>query len=107
MRWGGIFDIEKRLQKIADDEAVTQAADFWNDPKKAESVLKQIQSQKAWTAAYTKLEKSVDDLLLTFDFFKQNEATEQEMDTQYAQTFKLLEDLEFKNMLGQEEDRFR
>jgi peptide chain release factor 2 len=43
--------------------------------------------------------------LLTFDFFKQNEATEQEMDTQYAQTFKLLEDLEFKNMLGQEEDR--
>ncbi|HTB06594.1 MAG TPA: peptide chain release factor 2 [Bacteroidia bacterium] len=101
----GHLDIEKRLQKIADDEAVTQAADFWNDPKKAESVLKQIQSQKAWTAAYTKLEKSVDDLLLTFDFFKQNEATEQEMDTQYAQTFKLLEDLEFKNMLGQEEDR--
>lgn len=44
-------------------------------------------------------------MLLTYDFFKQNEATEQELDTQYAITFKLLQDLEFKNMLGLEEDR--
>jgi len=51
------------------------------------------------------LNKSVDDLLLTYDFFKQGDATEKEMDEQYAITFKLLEDLEFKNMLGLEEDR--
>lgn len=43
--------------------------------------------------------------MLTYDFFKQNEVTEQEMDTQYAQSLKLLDDLEFKNMLGLEEDR--
>lgn len=43
--------------------------------------------------------------MLTYDFFKQNEVTEQEMDTQYAQSLKLLEGLEFKNMLGLEEDR--
>lgn len=43
--------------------------------------------------------------MLTYEFFKGNDATEQEMDTQYAQTLKLLQDLEFKNMLGLEEDR--
>lgn len=43
--------------------------------------------------------------MLTYDFFKQNEVTEQEMDTQYTQSLKLLDDLEFKNMLGLEEDR--
>lgn len=43
--------------------------------------------------------------MLTYDFFKQSEVTEQEMDAQYGQSLKLLEDLEFKNMLGLEEDR--
>jgi peptide chain release factor 2 len=44
-------------------------------------------------------------LLLTYDFFKQEGVTEKELDAQYATTFKLLQDLEFKNMLGLEEDR--
>jgi peptide chain release factor 2 len=43
--------------------------------------------------------------LLIYDFFKQNEASEAEVDAQYNQTYKLLTDLEFKNMLGLEEDR--
>lgn len=47
----------------------------------------------------------MDDLLLTYDFFKEENATEKELDVQYAQTLKLLQDLEFKNMLGLEEDR--
>ena len=47
----------------------------------------------------------MDDTMLINDFFKQNEATEKEVDTQYAQSLKLLQDLEFKNMLGLEEDR--
>jgi peptide chain release factor 2 len=35
---------------------------------------------------------------------QEGEASEQEVDTQYDKTLKLIEDLEFKNMLGQEED---
>jgi peptide chain release factor 2 len=42
--------------------------------------------------------------MLTFDFFKQEAATEKELDDQYALTLRLLQDLEFKNMLGSEED---
>ncbi len=94
-----------RLKKIAEQEALTQAPDFWNDPKKAEALLKQIQMQKSWTDAYARLNRSMDDLLLTHDFFKQGDATAEELDTQYGQTIKLLQELEFKNMLGLEEDR--
>jgi peptide chain release factor 2 len=39
-----------------------------------------------------------------FDFFKSGDATEKEVDEQYAKTLKQLEDLEFKRMLGGEED---
>jgi peptide chain release factor 2 len=67
-------------------------------------VLKHIKLQKNWTEAYSKLEKSVDDLTVTYDFFKEEAVTEKELEDQYNQTLKLIEDLEFKNMLGSEED---
>ena len=47
----------------------------------------------------------MDDLSVLFEFQKAGEATEQEVDQSYATTVKVLEDLEFKNMLSGEEDR--
>lgn len=47
----------------------------------------------------------MDDLAVLFDFFKSGDATEKETDQHFASTSKLLEDLEFKRMLGQEEDQ--
>jgi peptide chain release factor 2 len=40
------------------------------------------------------------------DFYKSGDATEAELDAQYKTTLKILEDLEFKRMLGGEEDQF-
>lgn len=40
------------------------------------------------------------------DFYKSGDASEAELDAQYKQTLKILEDLEFKRMLGGEEDQF-
>lgn len=39
-----------------------------------------------------------------FDFLLEEEAPEEEVDEQYNKTLQLLEELEFKNMLGKEED---
>ena len=46
----------------------------------------------------------MDDTELIFDFFKQNEATEKDVEKQYAAAAKAIEELEFKNMLGEKED---
>jgi peptide chain release factor 2 len=43
-------------------------------------------------------------LQVLFDFFQEDEAPEEEVDIQYKKTLDLIEDLEFKNMLGAEED---
>jgi peptide chain release factor 2 len=51
------------------------------------------------------VEASVEDLSVLFDFQKDGEATEVEVDTHYSETVKLIEELEFKNMLSGEEDR--
>ncbi len=51
------------------------------------------------------MEASVEDLSVLFDFQKDGEATEVEVDKHYSETVKLIEELEFKNMLSGEEDR--
>jgi peptide chain release factor 2 len=63
-----------------------------------------VQSIKIWTNAYKDVEQSVEDLLIVFDFFKENGASEEELTAQYDKTLALVEDLESKNMLRKEED---
>jgi len=48
---------------------------------------------------------AVDDLTVINDFFREGEATENDLDTQYSNCLKLVEDLEVRNMLRKEEDQ--
>lgn len=104
MRSGGTFDIEGKLKLIKEEEELTHAPDFWNDPKKAASIQKGIRQKKNWTEAFDNATRSYDDLTVLFDFNKSGDATDHEVDHQYAQTLKQVENLEFKRMLGAEED---
>lgn len=47
----------------------------------------------------------MEDLRVMHDFLEEGEASEEELDKHYRKTLKLLEDLEFKNMLSEEEDK--
>ncbi len=77
---------------------------FWDDAKKAEEILKVIQSKKVWTSAFATLVTHVDDIFTLYDFFKEGEATETELEQAFAEVTKKLEELEFKNMLSGKED---
>ena len=54
--------------------------------------------------SYNELSKNLDDLNLIYDYFKEGEASEQDVTEQYNATVKRLENLEFKNMLSGRED---
>lgn len=79
--------------------------DFWEHPKEAQIQMKKIKDIKAWIEGYEQIETACDELQLSFDFFKEELVTEEEVDQQYAQTIKLIEDLELRNMLRREEDK--
>lgn len=105
MLLGGIFDIDTKLELIKDKEKITHQEGFWNDPKKAELILKEIQGIKSWTSAYEKMMTAYEDLIVIFDFYNQGEAGEPELDKAYQVALKLVDDLEFRNMLRDEEDK--
>lgn len=67
--------------------------------------MKSIQEKKRWTVDYQSAVSAAEDLLVMFDFFEAEEATEHDLDKQYAATLELVEDLELRNMLSNEEDR--
>src|SRR5438552_3829410 len=52
-----------------------------------------------------KLSSSLEDLTVLFDFLKDGSASEKEVDEHFAEATKLLEDVEFKRMLGAVEDQ--
>ena len=81
------------------------APDFWNNPKTAELALRAIRDKKLWTDAYLLAVSSRDDLVIMWDFFIQGEGTEDDLENQYRETLRLVEDLEFRNMLSGEEDK--
>jgi peptide chain release factor 2 len=51
------------------------------------------------------LKEKLDDLVVLFDFYKEGEASEAEVDKTYAEVLLQVEDLEFRNMLRNDEDK--
>jgi len=51
------------------------------------------------------VDDSLNDLTVIFDFYKQKEASEQELEEQYTKSLQLTQNLELKNMLREDEDK--
>ncbi|RXF67617.1 peptide chain release factor 2 [Arcticibacter tournemirensis] len=100
-----MFDIDRKLDELHQEEELTLTPDFWDRPKEAEKVLHSIKSKKVWTDGIVAVEAAVDDVAVMFDFFQAGEASEAELKEQYQTALKKLEELEFKNMLSSEEDQ--
>ena len=100
------LDIERLNAELAEEERKTEEADFWNDPKEAKKVMLDIKGKKMWTTAFKTVSDSCDDMQVLAEFYDAGDATEEEMVEQVERTTKLVEELEFKNMLRGESDRF-
>jgi peptide chain release factor 2 len=61
---------------------------------------------KSWTKAYAEVRSSVEDLNVLVDFLNEGEGGAEEVDLQYKESLKLIENLESRNMLRNEEDEF-
>lgn len=59
---------------------------------------------KEWVRSWEEVANAVEELKVYWEFMQMGELSEDEMDAHYRQAVKLLEDLEFRNMLRLEED---
>ncbi|MFT6745998.1 MAG: peptide chain release factor 2 [Glaciecola sp.] len=80
-------------------------ANFWDNPKKAEVLLREIKGKKTIIIEYEEVKSALDDLAVLFEFYGEGEAEESDIETAHEQAFELLENVEFKTMLKTEEDK--
>lgn len=100
----GYLDIDKKRIEITNEEEKASDPDFWNNPREAERLMKILRGKKKWVNDYELVKSDCEDLNVLYEFFKEGEATDKEVQQQYEKTLGLLESLEFKNMLSDEGD---
>ncbi len=96
--------MDNRLIQIEDKEQLSLDPNFWNDPENAELILKELKSHKNWVQGYQEVDALIDDLEVLFEFEKEGEATEDEVDRKYEEVLAAVEHLEFRSTLNKPED---
>jgi peptide chain release factor 2 len=96
--------VDSRLLAIEEKEQISLDPDFWNDPEKAETVLKEIKTSKRWVEGFQNTYAQLEDLEVIFDFQKEGEATEDDVNEQYSSVCEAIDDLEFRSTLNRQED---
>ncbi|NEM98236.1 peptide chain release factor 2 [Pontibacter burrus] len=99
------LDYDNKKEEVATIEAKTTAPDFWDNSKEAEKVLKEVKGIKVWTDHYEEVEKKYGDFETLFEFYKEGDVTEEEIQQEYKAALEAVEGLEFKRMLSGEEDQ--
>lgn len=96
--------LEEKKAKLENDRQISLAPGFWDDNKRATTILKEIQVNKFWIDLYEKVNASVEDFAILFDFWKEGEATEEEVKAAFDSSIRNIDELEFKSTLNEPED---
>lgn len=84
---------------------MTLDPEFWNNPEKAESTMREMRGLKFWTEGFDKLSSSMEDLETIWEFYESGDASEIEVDQEGAKLEEKLEALEFRKMMSEEGDQ--
>src|SRR5690606_14757582 len=98
------LEIDKKQILIQNEEEKVANPEFWNDPKEAEAIMKNLRSLKKWVQDYNTIATQIEELEILFDFYKEGEASEEEITQLHKKLTLLLEEVEFRNMLSDEGD---
>jgi len=61
---------------------------------------------KSWVLGFNEVNTAVEDLVVADEFHREGELSDEELEQAYQHAFGLIEDLELRNMLRREEDKF-
>ncbi len=66
--------------------------------------MKALRVNKKWVSDYEHSKSLIDELEVLYEFYKEGEGTESDVQKQYESALNFIEDLEFRNMLSEEGD---
>lgn len=104
MRSGGIFDYDKRIVTVHELTEHTQDPNFWDDPSKAQSLMKRLDAEKSIVKGWDALDEHRNNILVYQEFAEAGEDVLDDLEQEFQKFIESLEELEFKSMLSEEDD---
>lgn len=96
--------VADREAKAESDFQLSTSPGFWDDDARATSILKEIKINKYWVNLFNQTRDAVEDFAVLFDFWKEGEASEEEVKQAYEAAIQALDEVEFKSTLNEPED---
>lgn len=99
------FNYEQNIEKLSVNNKKINSVDFWDNAIEAEKILRENKEYQKVIDEYNDFNKRFDDLKGYYDFFKNEEITEEEMNIEIKRFEKFLEKIEIKKFLNGETDK--
>ena len=77
---GGLFDLESKEARIAELEEIMSSPDFWDDQKKAQSVIDESNHLKEQVNEFHALSETYEELELAYELIKEEPDEELQKD---------------------------
>lgn len=104
--YGGIFDVDRRRERIEDLEKLSADPAFWDDQKEAHKTLKELNDNKEWVEEWQRLDKRATECHDEIEIAA--ELGEEEYGDELTATLNAVEEavaaMEFKKMLSGQDD---
>ena len=101
-RLATLFDLEGKEKRLAENNALMAEADFWNDQKKAQKIIREsnqlkalIETHHSLTDAFAELSEGISELSSSFD-----EDMNELISEEYTETMKKFEEFEIQVLLS-------
>ncbi|MBD3615643.1 MAG: peptide chain release factor 2 [Gracilimonas sp.] len=98
------LDYDKRKVRIIELTEQTQDPDFWNDPAKAQSVMKELDHEKSLVEGWDNLNDLRESINVFLEFQEMGEDVKSDLEAEYKKLEKALEEMELRNMLSGPDD---
>lgn len=82
----------------------SQQPGFWDDPDKAQGLMKKLNGEKDWIEGWNELDALRQSIRIYQEFLEMGEPVADDLSAEYAKLTASVEELEFKNMLDDPDD---
>lgn len=92
------------MRRIAEMEMQSQHPGFWDDPDKAQMLMKKLNAEKDWTKGWDELDSIRQSIKIYQEFYDLGEPVIEDLMSDFNKLTGNVEELEFRNMLDDPDD---
>ena len=104
--YGGFFDLDTKIDEIAEREQLSEAPNFWDDNVAAQKVMQEISERKEWVSLWKAAQQTVDDADAMIQLADElaDESLENDINTELTKSQQAVDELELRKILSGKDD---